>query len=151
MKRGNVMNLNTVHFGEVEYDESGIITFPDGIPGFQNETRYILLDNEETEDKMFRWLQCVDNAEIAFPIMNVYPVIPHYNPLVDEDTLDNLGHIPDNSLEIYNVCVIPEDDVKQMRVNLKAPIVINPATRKGKQVVLQNEEYAVRYHIFSGV
>ena len=144
------MTISTKHFGEIKYEESSIITFPDGLPGFQENTRYILLDNEDAEDDMFRWLQCVDNAEIALAIMDVYPVIQDYNPMVDEEALADLGDLSGNPLEIYNVCVIPED-LRQMRVNLKAPIIINPATRIGKQVVVQNDEYKVRHHIFNDV
>jgi len=56
----------------------------------------------------------------------------------------------DNNLLIYNVVVIP-DDIRQMRANLRAPIVINPTTKKGKQVILDNEDYQLKYKIFDEV
>jgi flagellar assembly factor FliW len=73
--------------------------------------------------------------------------MPDYNPLVKSEEIASLGELDSNNLLIYNVVVIPED-IKQMRANLRAPIVINPATKKGKQVILDNEEYEMKYRIY---
>jgi flagellar assembly factor FliW len=73
--------------------------------------------------------------------------MPDYNPLVEPDEVSELGELGDAALEIYNITVIPEE-IKQMRVNLKAPIVINPVTMKGKQIIVSNDEYNVRHYIF---
>lgn len=35
-----------------------------------------------------------------------------------------------------------------MTVNLKAPIVINTLTKKGMQVIAENEEYEIRHSVF---
>jgi len=37
------MLLKTKHFGEINIDESKIIEFKDGIPGFENLKRYVVL------------------------------------------------------------------------------------------------------------
>ena len=36
-----------------------------------------------------------------------------------------------------------------MTVNLKAPIVINTITKKGMQIIAENEEYEIRHNIFN--
>jgi len=96
---------------------------------------------------MFFWLQSLDNGEVAFTLMDVYKVLPTYDPQIDDYESEELGTVEENSLEIYNIVVIPED-AKQMRVNLKAPIVINSATGIGRQVICVNEDYQIRYMIF---
>ena len=141
-----MQKLTTFHFGEIEYDEQKIINFPDGLPGFPDDKRFLFMSEEEDED-MFFWLQSVDNGDVAFTLMNVYGVLPHYDPLVDEEEMKELGDISDTPLEIYNIAVIPED-TKQMRVNLMAPVVINMETGLGRQVVCTNDDYPIRYFIF---
>ena len=141
-----MQKLTTYHFGEIEYDEEKIINFPQGLPGFPDDKRFLLMSEDEDED-MFFWLQSVDNGDVAFTLMNVYSVLPYYDPQVDEEELPELGKIISAPLEIYNIAVIPED-VRQMRVNLKAPVVINMEAGLGKQVVCTNEDYQIRYYIF---
>jgi flagellar assembly factor FliW len=134
----------TRHFGEIDYDPDKIITFPQGIPGFPNHNRFLLMSEDEEEDTFF-WLQSIDDGEVAFTLMDVYKVLPDYDPKVDPEELKELGEV--NSLEIYNIVVIPEY-VRQMRVNLKAPIVINTETGLGMQVICINDEYPIRFMIF---
>jgi flagellar assembly factor FliW len=35
-----------------------------------------------------------------------------------------------------------------MSINIKSPLVLNPKTNKGRQVILQNADYSVRYQPF---
>ena len=141
--------LNTRHFGEIEFDEKRIINFPQGLPGFPDDRNFLMMSENEDEDTFF-WLQSVDNGDVAFTLMNVYGVLPDYDPQVDEEEMKELGEIVSAPLEIYNIAVIPEN-VKEMRVNLKAPVVINMEAGLGRQVVCTNEDYPIRYHIFEGL
>jgi len=135
----------TKHFGEVEYEAEAAIGFPEGLPGFAEEKEFVLLNPDE--DGQFVWLQSAANGDLAFALMNVYSILPDYNPLVDREQMESLGPVEGNVLEVYNVAVIPRN-IREMRVNLRAPIVINRATHTGKQVILNNDEYSVRYMVF---
>lgn len=143
------MKLRTKHFGEIDYDSQLVITFDEGLPGFPDNRKFIILLENAREDT-FCWLQSVDDGQLAFALINIYQVKPDYNPLVSPEEIESLGSVEGNNLMIYNVVVIP-DDIKQMRANLRAPIVINTTTKKGKQVVLDNEEYQLKYRIFDDV
>ena len=140
------MQLSTKHFGTIEYEPDRIITFPHGLPGFPDTRNYLLIDSS-TPNNLFYWLQCLDDGDLAFTLIDLYQVKPDYNPLVEPDEVAELNDLTNTTYEIYNVAVIPEE-VQQMRVNLKAPIVINPVTMRGKQVIVNNEEYNVRHFIF---
>ena len=140
------MKLLTKHFGEIDYDPSLAVDFPEGLPGFPDRRKYVVLI-ENDQDDTFCWLQSIEDGDLAFALINIYNVMPDYNPVVDTDEIDSLGNMEGNNLLIYNVVVIP-NDIKQMRANLRAPIVINPSTRKGKQVILKNDDYDMRYKIF---
>ena len=136
----------TRHFGEIEYEEARVLNFPQGIPGFPDCHRYLLMSENEDGDTFF-WLQSLENGDVAFTLMNVYKTLPNYDPQVEEEELSELGIVDDTPLEIYNIVVIP-DYLRQMRVNLKAPIVINSETGMGKQVICSNDDYPIRYMIF---
>ena len=141
-----MQKLMTRHFGEIEYDPARVIEFPAGIPGFPDDKRFLFMSENEDEDTFF-WLQSIDNGNVAFTLMNVYEILPDYDPQVEEDELFALGEVSGTPLEIYNIVVIPEY-VRHMRVNLKAPIVINMETGLGRQVVCTNDDYQIRYMIF---
>ncbi len=142
------MKFNTKHFGEIDYDHTKVISFDESIPGFEGLHRFILFTNkEEDENNPFCWLQSIEDGDVVFALMNVYSIMPDYNPLVEDNEIESLGSFSAGDLEIYNIVVIPED-IKELRVNLKAPIVINLKNKRAKQVILTNEEYGIRFNIF---
>lgn len=136
----------TKHFGEISYDPERVITFPEGIPGFPDDNRFLLMSENEDED-LFFWLQSVDNGDVAFTLMDVYKVLPDYDPQVEQEEIAQLGELDDTPLLIYNIVVIP-DYVRHMRVNLLAPVVINLNTGLGKQMICTNNDYSIRFMIF---
>ena len=137
------MKLSTKHFGEIEIDEKNILDFADGLPGFPEDRQYILIENEEP----FCWLQSVTDGELAFILVDAFKVLPGYNPQVDKTEFESLGEYNPADFLILNIVVLP-DDVKDMTVNLLAPIVINTVHKKGRQVVARNEEYGVKHYMF---
>jgi len=149
LRSSGVVQLETKYFGIIEYDAEAVIRFAEPMLGFHDLTRFLLLPGDAPND-LFYWLQSIEDGEIAFVLLDVYQVLPEYNPLVEPEVLESLGQLEGNVLEIYNIAVVPED-FKQIRVNLKAPIVINPNTRLGLQVVVNNEEYGVRHYIFDEI
>jgi flagellar assembly factor FliW len=143
-------NFLTKHFGEIEYNEDRVIIFPHGLPGFPDNHKFLLIDEDDVPNNLFLWLQCLEDADVAFTLIDIYQIMPDYNPLVEPEMIEELGDLTDIPLEIYNVAVIPED-IKQIRVNLKAPVVINPAAMRGMQVIVSNEEYSIRHYIFDEI
>jgi flagellar assembly factor FliW len=139
------LQIDTKYFGEIEYDVNKVITFPSGLPGFPDTHRFILMAESEPPD-LFYWLQSVEDGDVAFTLMDVYRVMSDYDPVVEPEEIVELGDLSESPLEIYNIVVVPEDP-KEMRVNLKAPVVINSITGLAKQVILENENYPLRYMI----
>jgi flagellar assembly factor FliW len=141
------LQIETRYFGTIDYDESKVILFPHGLPGFPDDRHFILMP-ETDPPELFYWLQSVDNGDVAFTLVDLYQVLPDYNPLVNSDDLAALGNLHDKPLEIYNIVVIP-DNAEEMRVNLKAPIAINMSAGIGMQVIVTNDEYPIRYKFFN--
>jgi flagellar assembly factor FliW len=143
------MRLTTKSFGEIDVSNEDIIHFSDGLPGFYDYKDYVILSaDEEDGNDMFCWLQSVDDGELAFVMLCIRKFMPDYCPRFDKDVLEGLED--GNPLEYFGIAVVPED-VQQMRVNLKAPVVINKRTGIGRQVLALNEEYDLRHKVFREV
>ncbi|MDR2904084.1 MAG: flagellar assembly protein FliW [Clostridiales bacterium] len=144
------MKLDTRHFGEIDVDQNKIIEFKEGVPGFSNLNKFVLLaepeENSEAEG-MFYWLQSVEDPSVAFVMVNMVRYMPEYNPLVEETEMNGLGDYNPDKFVFYNIAVVPEN-ISDATVNLRAPVVINDELKLGKQVICTNDEYTVRHYLF---
>lgn len=138
------MLIESKHFGKVEIPEEEVIFFPEGIPGFSEIHRYILL---EEKDSPFLWLQAIDKIEPCFIVINPKIFYPNYKPHLASDILESLEIKDKEQLIFYTIVVIPED-ITQMRTNLQAPLVISMENKRARQVVLNQPEYQLRHYIF---
>ena len=142
------MNVKTRHFGDVEIDDSKVITMDNGLFGFENYKKYVLLyDSSSDEIPNIQWLQSLDEELLALPVMIPTTVVSDYNPVVEDETLASLGEWKEEDVSMLVTVTVPED-IKKMSINLKAPIVINTTTMKGCQVVAENPEYEVKHMIY---
>jgi flagellar assembly factor FliW len=141
------MNVKTRHFGEVDIDESKVITMDNGLFGFENYKKYVLLyDSSSEEIPNIQWLQSVDEELLALPVMIPTTIVPDYNPVVDDEYLENLGEWSEETISMLVTVTVPAD-IKAMSINLKAPIIINTTTMKGSQVVAENPDYEIKFKI----
>ena len=137
------MLVKTKYFGEINLSEDKIITMERGMFGFEEYKKYTILFDSEKEGKAnVSWFQSVEEPGLAFPVINPLVVKEDYNPVVEDELLKGLGEITEE-----NIVILLQDAI-QMTANLKAPIIINADTRKGAQVVVENEEYEIKYRIY---
>ncbi len=138
------MQLQTTRFGAVEIDEESIIAFTQPIIGFQNYRRYVLLPGPA--DSVVQWLQSVESGELAFLLMDPRQVMLDYEVDLRPEELKELEVSSVEELDIYTLVVVPQDH-SQVRTNLKAPILISPEQRLGKQTVLERSDYPIQYFL----
>lgn len=141
------MLIQTKHFGEIEFDESKVVKMTKGIFGFENNHQWAILYDSNDQTNIICWLQSLEDYSLCLPLIKPEIFFYDYNPDVPEEVLHGLGEINESLYDLYNVVVIPED-ITKMTVNLKAPIVINVASRNGAQVVLDNEKYPIRFNLY---
>lgn len=142
------MKINTRVFGEVDIEESKILTFPGGIVGFPDMTRFTLIHDEEKGTKSIKWMQSVDEPTFAMPVMDPLLVLDSYNPVVDDELLVPIGDLSGENMLVLVTVSIPKGDLPNMTANMKGPIVINTDTRKAVQVIADGDAYSVKYPIF---
>lgn len=142
------MKVNTRIFGEIDIAEEKIITFPSGIIGFPELTQFTLIhDEEKGVGAGIRWLQSMQEPAFAMPVMDPLLVKEDYNPEVNDELLEPAGNINvDNMLVLVTVTV--PSDITKMTVNLRGPIVINAEEKRACQIIVDGEEYPVKYPIY---
>ena len=141
------MILQTKVFGEVTIEEEKIITFPGGIVGFPDLTQFALLHDEEDGIETIHWLQSLQEPAFAMPVMDPLLVKEDYNPEVDDELLKILGDWEHDELLVLVTVTVPQE-LEKMTVNLKGPILINGKNRKACQVIVEGEEFKVKFPIY---
>lgn len=139
------MILNTRSLGEIEIEKENIIVFQNGIPGFENITEFVIVENPD-KDVPFCWLQAINDSNVAFVIINPFVFKPGYDFEIPSAVVEKLEIRAPEEVLVYSIVVIPED-VNQMTANLVAPIIINTKNNKGKQVVLDDNRYNTKHYI----
>ncbi|MCL1875794.1 MAG: flagellar assembly protein FliW [Synergistaceae bacterium] len=140
-------SINTTRFGELFYNEEDIIVFPRGIPGFERNHKWAIAGDE---DSIIKWLQSLDDAELALPITTPDIVMLEYNARIPDDEIELLGEVQSNEdLALLSVVSIPPAAPWDMTVNLRAPILVNVKTRRAAQIIVLNEDYHLRHPVFS--
>lgn len=139
------MDISTTRFGSVSAENADLVHFPEGILGFSNLKSFILLD--DPNDEIFAWLQSCEKPEVAFPILEPELFMDTQVFKLAKSDAEALGLKPEDKIRYFSIITIPEDPTL-MTANLKAPIVVNVTSRKGRQCVLQDNDLPIREPIF---
>jgi flagellar assembly factor FliW len=139
------MLLHTKHFGKIEIAANNILRFESGIPGFELLKDFILLNNED-DNSPFKWLQCVNEPQMAFVVADPFAIVKDYTFNLPDEAVHELGIVHEKDVAVYSVVVVPDDTTK-ISVNLKAPIIINVKNKKAAQIILDTDKYTVRHYI----
>ena len=142
------MVIQTRVFGEVTIDSAKIIHFENGIVGFPELQDFALIhDADKGDNAGIRWMQSIQEPAFAMPVMDPLIVLPTYNPSVDDEVLKPLGNIDFDELLVLTTVTVPKD-ITAMSVNLKAPLIINVTERKACQIILDSDEYKVKFPVY---
>jgi flagellar assembly factor FliW len=141
------MKFETTRFGQIEVKSEDIIIFPDGPLGFPDCTRFTLVDEERSYP--FRMLQSLDNAALAFVVVDPLVARSDYHFNVTRDDLKFIKAEQTEGLMVY-VIVTMAPNIEDITVNLQGPLVINPEQKLAHQYVLVNEGYTTREKLLKG-
>ncbi|MEK4424130.1 flagellar assembly protein FliW [Solibacillus sp. FSL K6-1523] len=139
------MNIETKFLGEVEIQESEILTFEQGLPGFPEYKKYVLLGLDA--DLPLALLQSIDAAEMGFVVAFPYAFNKDYAFDIGEEDKKELQIHNANDVITYAIVTLKET-FPESTMNLLAPIIVNAKTKLGKQIILQDSaNYPLRYPI----
>lgn len=138
------MEVQTTRFGALELDEHRVVGFADGIPGFPHFTRALLIEVENNPD--YYWLQSIDEGDLAFLTVVPWSFFADYELVLHDD--DQAAIALDDAGDAFICCLVSVDRDKQLfTANLRAPIVVNVAVNRARQIILPDEALSVQAHL----
>lgn len=139
------MQCRSTRFGAFEVRNESVLTFPSGILGFPDCHRYVILDHDT--DAPFKWLQSLDEPGLAFVILDPALFHPDYNVQIPAEALTEVSNADGDELILSVLLTIPSDDPTGITANLRGPLLMNPRTKRCKQLILA-DSYPTRYPLF---
>lgn len=141
------VTVESTRFGAFTVPEEIVLTFPQGMIGFPQHTRYVIV--KQRADSVFLWLHSLTDPSLAFPIVLPWAFHWDYEVKLGDDDLAAIE--VENASQISIFCVVNVGtDVREGSINLFSPIVINNETCLAKQVINTADGYSTRDELFQG-
>ena len=131
-----MISFDTSRFGRLEVDKDKVIQFLNGLIGFPDIKRYILMDYKDT---LLRWLQAVDDKEVAFIVVPAFEFFPEYSVKIDNTAKDLLEIKNEEDIIVFVVLRVDGDNVT---ANLQGPLIMNSINKKALQVVNDDSRFS---------
>ena len=123
-----------------------VVNFPEGLPGFETCRRYILV--RSTACAPFTVLQGIDGEKPpAFVAIDPQLVQQGYAKALESLDLTRLDAREGDPLLWLSLVATQADG--QATVNLRAPVVINPRSMRGIQLVSSDAAYALDHPLLA--
>jgi len=141
------MNIETSRFGDIPVEEDQILSFPRGLIGLADATRFTLLPTaakaggKATSQSGYYWLQSLDVPDLAFLVTDPEPFFKDYDVPIREETQQDL-HLADT--KDGRLLVICNRVGEWLTGNLLGPLVIKTVARLGQQMVLTEKPWSHR-------
>jgi len=139
------MQIKSRLLGDIDAEESQLIYFPEGIPAFEAEKRFVLVELQK--DAPFFCLQSVTNPDLCFVLADPFAFFPDYQVELDKEEEKRLQLKDVSEASLFVILTVPED-FRQTTANLLAPLVINRTSRQGWQYVPVKSPYGTRHPLF---
>ncbi|AXI31956.1 flagellar assembly protein FliW [Priestia aryabhattai] len=139
------MKISTSYHGDIEIDNQQTLTFNQGIPGFLEETEFVILPLPEAE--AFQVLQSIQTKELAFIITDPFQFFLDYDFQLEPQEIEKLQLQQAEDAAVY-VLLTMSDSVEKITANLQAPVIINTKQQLAKQVILMNTAYETKHRLF---
>jgi flagellar assembly factor FliW len=111
--------------------DTAVIAFADGLPGFEHQRRFVLLSGPSFEP--FTILRGLGPDAPSFATIDPRTVVPDYAPRVGPQDLARLDAAPGDTL--VWLAIVSLDPSGEATANLRAPVVISPASLRGVQLI----------------
>jgi flagellar assembly factor FliW len=139
------MNIETKYHGTTDIHKEEVLHFTNGIPGFIDEKDFVLLPLPGNE--WFHVLQSIKTPELGFVVTDPFIFFTDYDFTLDQTTVEQLEEPSEKNIRVLSILTVREP-LHETTTNLQAPIVINIANNKAKQIILNDTNYQTKHLIF---
>ncbi|ARF15075.1 flagellar assembly protein FliW [Sporosarcina ureae] len=141
------MRIETKFHATIEIDPAEKWYFPKGIPGFENETDFVLLPIEGSDS--LQVLQSTKQQEVAFIVASPYTLVTDYTFELDHATIDLLDISQPEEIMVLGILSMKQP-YHQSTINLQAPLIFQVLNKKAKQMILNDPRFTVRHPLDKG-
>ncbi len=141
---GDRIQLAT-RFGTFDADRRSLVSFPSGLPGFEQCRRFAILYSVEAAP--LQCLHAVEGPAASFLAIDPRLVMPEYPCPIGESDRRRLGVHAEASSGLLWLALLTISAHGAAFANLRAPVVINPATMTGCQLLPQSNEFPLRHPV----
>jgi flagellar assembly factor FliW len=115
------------------------IQFPEGLPGFSNQKRFVLT-REQAQEAPFFTLNSLDDPKLNLIVLEPAALVSDYKATIDEKDLISISSPQEKERAVLVVVQLTKTSAGKIEIqaNLRSPIVINTALKTAKQVILKN-------------
>ena len=137
------MEVLTKTNGVVQVQDDKILTFEEGLFGFEDYKKFALINSEY---EPFIWLQSIENQNLAFLIIDPFLVCSSYEADIDDSSLAKIGVTKPEDVVIMTIVTVPQDG-SAITANFQGPLVINKQNKKCLQVILTDNRWTTKVDI----
>lgn len=120
--------------------EIPVIDLVHPLPGFPNATRFALVQLDDAG--ILCQLRSLDDPSLRFLVVPPVSFFPDYAPVVSDDVVSDL-EITSADDVIVLLVLNAGDSLDTTTANLMAPVVVNTATRRASQVILDDPDLPI--------
>ncbi|MDG0794569.1 flagellar assembly protein FliW [Cohnella ginsengisoli] len=139
------MIVQTANFGDIEVEEKSLYLFEEGLPGFEESRRFILVNVEGNPS--FNYLQSADQPDLVFVLADPFAFFSDYEFDLSDAMMRELALEGQNDVSV-RVILNTRQGLKDATANLTAPLVFNTKKQLGKQIILGQSSYSTRHRLF---
>ncbi|MCQ2576567.1 MAG: flagellar assembly protein FliW [Treponema sp.] len=141
------MEIITKAKGKIDISEDKILTIPEGLFGFEDYTKYALVNSDYDP---FLWLQSIEDPGLAFLIVDPFLISSDYETDIDDETLAKIDIKKIEDIIIMTIVTVPHDG-GAITANFQGPLVINKTNNKCMQVILNDNRWSTKVNIIDAL
>lgn len=138
--------IQTTRFRKVQIRPQKVLHFPQGLIGFESSREFVLI--HDGDRKLFLWLQSIAQPDLCFLLVEPKRIVDFFEPALSQEDETLLEAKNGDKISFLSLVHVDESH-ENIYVNLKSPIAINPSKRIGRQVILEDDRFPIRYPLKS--
>ena len=137
--------LTTRYFNRLEYSGDAPFQFAAGIPGFEDHTAFLFVQQPHTNPLIF--MQSLHDPAVCFIGLPATAVAPDYRlELSPEEALAlGLSQAEAPPGDLLSLVLLTFAENSEPVANLMSPVVLNPRTHRGIQAIQLDSNYSLRH------
>ena len=141
------MQVETRAMGVVEVSDTQVVTFPEGLLGFEEYTDFAMV---ESDYEPFLWLQSLQEKSLAFLLIDPFLISGEYEAEIDDTELAKIGISDPSQVAVFTIVTVPSGG-GAVTANFQGPLIFNKKNQQCMQVVLDGSKYTTKHDILGAL